>query len=110
MKNQKTNYVLIGCREGCIHRLPSTTELSTQVNPINGELYTVHAIIPHCAMSSECAARRQEIYNRAQAASNAAFERCITVSGKVRAAERDFNRIAAEYTEQPCPFFTASLE
>jgi len=98
-------YTLIGCKEGCIYRLPNTEETKTNYDPRRHIHYTVLEITPHCARVAECAARRAEIYQRAQDASDAAFERYNTIRTKCRGSQMAWREIADEYTTKPCPFF-----
>lgn len=98
MKQVVTVYDLIGCKDGCAHRLPSTETKSTRkADRFGHETYQLIEVTPHCAKTNECSARRQEIYARADASRGGAKSS--------KQAHKRWAEIAREYTDQPCPFF-----
>jgi hypothetical protein len=94
-----------GCRDGCKYRLPNTEELKTNYNEKLRHYYTVLEITPHCSRETERAAFRVTVYEKANAAVEAAHKRCTTLRGKLRAADKGWKEATAPWVIGPCPFF-----
>ena len=105
MQDITVSYAQPGCISGCRYRLPDTQELKTSHHPTLHHDYTTLEITPHCVKENERASFRAEIYASAQDASDAAFERCTTIRGKVRASKKAWEQETIPWVIGPCPFF-----
>jgi RNA-splicing ligase RtcB len=107
--------VLIGCKPGCVHRLPD--EVRTVHLPglqPSAMMYAssrcrtkecqVEVTTERCRRQAERIARRQDIYNRADATMDMALAEGLTY----KRASRRRRKVADEYAKQPCPFWEAS--
>lgn len=66
--------------------------------------------IPQCSRIAEVALRRQSIYDAANKAADEAWDRCQSFHGKLRARTQAFRRVADQYANEPCPYFSGEGE
>lgn len=98
VKELLSEYVLIGCVDGCRHRLPDTfTERILPRLSAYQERIAEQITCRHCSKNDEHAEWRRSVYDRADKA---------YIEGV--GAHRSFvawRKIADEYTKRQCPFF-----
>ena len=105
MERLVVEYAQMGHRDGCRHELPSSSELLMRWHEQLRQEYEVLQITPHCTQDKERGAFRAEVYARAEQEADRARDRCATIRGGMKAAEKAWKTATAPWVDGPCPYF-----
>lgn len=106
MQIVEISYTLFGCRPGCVHR--GADEVTDEVcnkpktRDDKSTKYIARTTSPVCAMSCERGKIRQEIYQRADLVK----QNALRDGRMLRTANKRWNKVADEWRNFVCPFFT----
>jgi len=102
--------ILVGCRPGCIHRLPDVAH--TEDHTGRQGRYELLVVNEACARAEERSARRAKIYERARRDSDAAWQAAVGRGLRhpnAKAAEA-WRHTADEWAREPCPFYQGAAD
>ena len=109
VKSSVINYDLPGCVDGCVHKLLDTQRVQDYgcVNVYggyHGHLITTE-IVPHCAMETERALFRKQVFEAAQEALDHVGKHYASFSGRMMAERKAWNAESRKWWDGPCPFY-----